>query len=246
MVTARILIADDEELFLDATAELLRQDGHTIDVARDAASAMEQIRSTPYDALIADIKMPGNARLEFVHALEEEAPHLPIILVTGYPSLETAMESVNLNVMAYLTKPIDMETLGQHVDAALARSRTVTLMKRMKDRAQQRIQLVDEVASSPVDDPSSVLEPIFEMAFQDVAEAYIDLRQLFAVMEQDNQESLAVSLQNDPEKQTLFGLIEETIDVLEQTKRSFKSKQLGQLRQRLEETLHDTGRSSQS
>jgi DNA-binding NarL/FixJ family response regulator len=64
-----------------------------------------------YDLLIADIKMPGNSDLEFISALPKIAEGMPVILVTGYPSLNSAIESVQLPVVAYLVKPFELNEL---------------------------------------------------------------------------------------------------------------------------------------
>ena len=66
-----ILIADDEETFLHATAELLRQEGYTCDCVPDGASAAVWLRDGTYDVLIADIEMPGNQHLELIRDLLE-------------------------------------------------------------------------------------------------------------------------------------------------------------------------------
>lgn len=239
MNESRILLVDDEELFLDATAEMLRQKGFACDVAMDAASATDLIQEHDYDAVIADIKMPGNSNLEFVRLLEEQASALPVVLVTGYPSLETAIESVNLDVIAYLVKPVDMGDLLAHVHEAVSKSQTHDLIQRIRERAQNRIQKLDQLeADAPgTRDASSVLESIFELTFQNVADTYVDLRQLFSIMEQREPAALATGLRNDPIKQKLIDALEHTIEVLEETKRAFKSKQLARLRQRLESVL---------
>lgn len=241
MSERRILLVDDEELFLDATAEMLRRKGFACDVAMDARSATDLIQEHNYDAVIADIKMPGNSNLEFVRLLEEQSATLPMILVTGYPSLETAIESVNLDVVAYLVKPVDMDDLLAHVRQATAKSQTHDLIQRIRTRARDRIQKLDQLEADATEtcEASSVLEFIFELTFQNVADAYVDLRQLFSIIVQRQPDALATGLRNDPARQKLIDALEHTIGVLEETKRAFKSKQLAQLRQRLESVLDE-------
>src|SRR4030042_6214874 len=96
----RILIADDEETFRNSLADLLRQAGYQCDCAPDAIVAAELLHSAEYDLLIADIKMQGNFELEFIRALPQIAEGMPVILVTGYPSLRSAIESIQLPVAA--------------------------------------------------------------------------------------------------------------------------------------------------
>ncbi|MCH6545058.1 MAG: response regulator transcription factor [Deltaproteobacteria bacterium] len=107
----RILIADDEESFLYSTADILRREGYDCSCASDARAATEMLRKDSYDLLIADIKMQGNSDLEFIKALPQIAEGMPVILVTGYPSLNSAIESVQLPVVAYLVKPFELNEL---------------------------------------------------------------------------------------------------------------------------------------
>ena len=120
---ARLLIADDEELFLLSTADLLRQEGYLVDCAMDGHAAARQLREVRYDLLISDIRMPGNADLALLEDLPEPNRDLPVILMTGYPSAETAIRAVNLSVLAYLVKPMEFQDLLVQVRRGVAQRR---------------------------------------------------------------------------------------------------------------------------
>ena len=113
----RILFADDEETFLYSTADLLRLEGFECDCVPNAIVARQQLQQTAYDLVIADIKMPGNTELEFARFLADLNPSPPMILVTGHPSLNSAVQSVQLPVVAYLVKPFDFGELLAKVRA---------------------------------------------------------------------------------------------------------------------------------
>ncbi|MCK5381428.1 MAG: response regulator, partial [Candidatus Latescibacteria bacterium] len=115
----RILIVDDDETFLFSTADLLRREGYTCDCAPDAAAAAERLRAEDYDLLIADIKMPDNKELVFIRDVPRIAEGMPIILVTGYPSLYSAIQSIQLPVVAYMIKPIDFDELLERVQRSI-------------------------------------------------------------------------------------------------------------------------------
>ena len=115
----RIVIADDEETFLYSTADLLRKQGYQCDCALDAAAAAELLRANDYDLLIADIKMPDNEELEFIQGIPLIAEDMPIILVTAYPSLYSAIQSVQLPVVAYMIKPIEFDELLVRVQRSI-------------------------------------------------------------------------------------------------------------------------------
>lgn len=118
----RLLMADDEETFLLATADLLRQEGYLVDTARDGFEAADFLRENTYDLLISDILMPGNQDLDFIKLAAELSPDLQVLLITGYPSVTTAMQAIRLPVAAYLTKPVDFEELRTQVQACVTAS----------------------------------------------------------------------------------------------------------------------------
>jgi DNA-binding NtrC family response regulator len=135
----RILIADDENTFLTATAQLLRNEGFECDCAKDATEALERLPEKSYDLLIADIKMPGNSKLELIKQLSQVAPAVSIILVTAYPSQRTAIEAVQLPVAAYLVKPVDFPELLQKTKSAIKMSRFRKTVATTKKNLQQWI-----------------------------------------------------------------------------------------------------------
>ena len=119
----RILIADDEETFLRSTGALLRREGYECECAPDGATTEELLQNNDFDLLISDIKMPGNDNLDMVKRIAANNLGMPIILVTGYPSLDSALPSIELPVAAYLTKPIQFAELLAHVKAAIKQYR---------------------------------------------------------------------------------------------------------------------------
>jgi DNA-binding NtrC family response regulator len=117
---ARILIADDEPLFLRTTAALLRKAGYECLTAADGDAAMKILAEQPVDLVLSDLNMPGNIRLELLREGRSQWPEVPVIVVTGAPSLPTAIESVRLGIADYLLKPVKFEDLQSAVAKALA------------------------------------------------------------------------------------------------------------------------------
>ena len=128
--TAHLLLVDDDEMFLQSTAELLRREGYTCDVATDAASATELLLTRAYHALLTDIRMPGNTAMEFIEASREKFAELPVIVVTGYPSVSTAVTSLRLAAIDYLLKPVELTELKRSVERAVGRGRQTESAKR--------------------------------------------------------------------------------------------------------------------
>ena len=117
----KILVADDDPLCCDYLVSLLGQEGYSCISVPDARAAAVRLRRDDFDLLISDIKMPGNRSLELLRALQEAASKMPVILLTGHPSLRTAVPAVTLEVTAYLVKPVSSEVLLQWVRHALHR-----------------------------------------------------------------------------------------------------------------------------
>ena len=116
----RILIADDEPLFLQTTAALLRKAGFTCTSASNGTAALEALSREPFDLVISDLNMPGNLKLELLREGRTKWPEVPVIVVTGAPSLPSAIESVRLGITDYLLKPVKYEDLLSAVRRALA------------------------------------------------------------------------------------------------------------------------------
>ncbi|TVP95252.1 MAG: sigma-54-dependent Fis family transcriptional regulator [Planctomycetaceae bacterium] len=119
----RLLLADDEPLYLQATSQLLRKAGFDCICVADAEAAIRYLRSEPFDLVLTDLNMPGNLKLELLQAGRKEWPQTPLIVVTGVPSLPTAIEGVRLGIADYLIKPVRFEILLKSIRRVLARPR---------------------------------------------------------------------------------------------------------------------------
>lgn len=111
----RILIADDEPLFLTTTADLLRRAGFQCRTAVNTDGALNTLANEQIDLMIVDLNMPGNLDLELLSTSRAKYPDIPIIVATGAPSLHSAIDSVRLRISDYLLKPIKFEELLRSV-----------------------------------------------------------------------------------------------------------------------------------
>ncbi len=118
--TGRILIADPNESVLLTTADLLRKEGYECAPVRDGLEAIRALEANEYDLMIAEINMPGNEELELVQAASRCEQGMPVIVYTGYPTLRSAIASIQLPVTAYLVKPVEFSVLLDQVKASIA------------------------------------------------------------------------------------------------------------------------------
>ena len=150
MAVGSILIADDEETFRESTSRLLRREGFDCQCVKDGDEAIESLRHGRFDVLVSDIRMPRNPDLRVVREARELDSHLPVILVTGYPSAETAIRGIDMAVDAYLTKPLDIDELLAHVRKAVERSHARRRLSAVVERLHSVVTDLEAEKSRPL------------------------------------------------------------------------------------------------
>ncbi len=235
----RILIADDEETFLRSMADLLCEEGYECTCASDGVEAEEMLRKEEHDLLIADIRMPGNLELELIKELPQIAEGVPVILVTAYPSLGSAIQSLQLPVVSYFVKPIEFDQLLEQVRTSVRKCRASRILRSMEQRFQDwRKCLADTAEAAKLQrhraSPVSV-EAFLSVTLGNIASSLSDMKHLIETLVHPEAEQLPCNLMNCPRLSELEDALAETIDVLEKTRGAFKSKRLGRLRSKLEE-----------
>ncbi|NQT24803.1 response regulator [candidate division KSB1 bacterium] len=117
---ARILIADDEEAIRHYLQKTIQMLGHDTLVAPNGKEALDIFKNDTIDLSIVDIKMPKMDGLSFLHSAKEIDPDAVIIIMTGYPSAESIVETIEDDGYTYLAKPIDMVRLQDLIGRGLA------------------------------------------------------------------------------------------------------------------------------
>ena len=135
-----IVIIDDEKRMCDSLSALLTGDGYIVEAFQKSTEAVEVIRKKKIDLVITDIKMPEMNGLEILKVVKEVDSDLPVILMTGYASLDTAIEAVASGAYDYLLKPVEFN----HLELAINRA----LEKRRAGLA--RLQLLEELRLSNI------------------------------------------------------------------------------------------------
>ena len=243
LTNGRILIADDEEFSIRTTTDILSREGYECSYSHDAESALEKLKTSEFDLLISDINMPGNSELELVKELQNIAEGMPVILITGNPSLETATKSINLPVAAYMTKPLDFEMLLKHVKSSINNYRTYCSVQNTSKRLeewQKDLDSIKEVVSNTLESTSLIpIHSFFKLTFQNIAESLLDLEHLIEGLDSDNNKQYACNLLDCPSLTKMKSGLVETMEVLKKTRESFKSKDLARLRDKLDIIVKD-------
>jgi len=116
-----LLIVEDEETIRWALRELFMQDGWQVESAETGDDAIETLRQRRFDYMITDLKMPGASGIDVVREGRRRAPDMGVAVLTGYASLETAIESLRLGVWDYVTKPCKVSYLKERAEEFLER-----------------------------------------------------------------------------------------------------------------------------
>ena len=106
---ARILIVDDDENIRKVLMTILEDEGYTVESAGNAKNAIEKTKRNFYNLALIDIRLPDMEGIELLSKIREPVPKMRKIIITGYPTLQNAMEAVNKGADAYILKPFDMD-----------------------------------------------------------------------------------------------------------------------------------------
>jgi signal transduction histidine kinase len=131
----QVLIVDDDPALLEALSESLqlRMDGVRVETCDSASTALERLSATDYDAIVADIKMPGMDGLDLLARIREVRPETPTLLITGHGEHDLAVRALRGGAHDYVQKPIDREYFVRSLHHAIEKHR---LSRRVAQRKQ--------------------------------------------------------------------------------------------------------------
>lgn len=113
-----VLVVDDDAVFRDELAELLRDEKHAVEVAPSVGKALEMLEREEVDLLLTDLKMPRHSGLELLREVRSRWPRTIVIMITGFGSIDSALEAMKAGAFDYLRKPFRLEQLRAALDLA--------------------------------------------------------------------------------------------------------------------------------
>ena len=122
MEIRKILLVDDDKSIRVTSGQALESSGFEVVAAVDGEHALEKFRSDVFDLVLLDMKMPGMDGMEVLRHVKAERPTQPVIMVTGFGSIETAVEALKLGAVDYIQKPFGPDELRGIIDRVLSRS----------------------------------------------------------------------------------------------------------------------------
>jgi putative two-component system response regulator len=134
-----ILVVDDEPKICEFLGILLGREGYTTESAFNAAEALARIEKNEYELVLTDLKMPGMDGFELITRLKKLRPDLPVIMITGYATVETAVQALRYGVDDYVTKPFNIDELRK----VIARSLQSARVEQQKQELTAQLQAAD-------------------------------------------------------------------------------------------------------
>lgn len=109
--TARILVVEDNESIRKVLEAILEEEGYVVDTAENGKEAIRKSNAKFYNLALIDIRLPNMEGTKLLTTMKETTPKMVKIMITGYPSLQNAIEAVNKGADAYILKPFDMDNV---------------------------------------------------------------------------------------------------------------------------------------
>jgi DNA-binding NtrC family response regulator len=140
----RILAIDDEQSILESLREILEYENYEVDIAQEGEEGLEYFRNNKYDAVFLDIKMPKMDGLEVLDQLMEISADVPVIMISGHGTIDTAVDSIKKGAFDFIEKPLDLNRLLVTLKNAMEKKDLVKETKRLKKKVSKTFDIVGE------------------------------------------------------------------------------------------------------
>jgi len=134
---AKILIADDEQKMRHLLSMILEEAGHEVIQVKDGSQAFSQLKKDRFDMVITDIKMPVMSGIELLHEVKHNDIPCPVIVITAFATIDSAVETMRLGASDYITKPFDTKQILLSVERTLNVSRLIGENKNLKEKIER-------------------------------------------------------------------------------------------------------------
>ena len=143
-----ILLIDDEEAIQDAVGQVLRKEGFQIKVANDGREGLALFNSETFQAVFLDLKLPGMKGMQVLSQIKETSPETPVVIITGYASIESAVDAIKRGAFDYMAKPFTPDELRIITKKALESRKMLFENIYLQDELKSKIQLEMVVGKS--------------------------------------------------------------------------------------------------
>jgi DNA-binding NtrC family response regulator len=158
MDMSNILIIDDEKAIRKTLSEILSYEGYKIEEASDGEEGLRKFRDKTFDVVLCDIKMPKLDGIEFLDKVRDYNPDVPVIMISGHGTIETAVEAVKKGAYDYIAKPPDLNRLLITIRNAMDKTNLVAETKVLKRKASKVEEMIGE--SGPIHKIRETIEKV--------------------------------------------------------------------------------------
>lgn len=148
-----ILLVEDDTLVARSLERILVAEGYGVEIVGTVSAAVDASMSGAFDVVISDLNLPGGSGIDALSIVRAYEPDLPFVIISGAPSVENAIEAVNLGALEFLVKPVNRETLLRVVTRAMEKSRSSVELSEIPPATQPIVQSIAQIAG-----PSSLNE----------------------------------------------------------------------------------------
>ncbi len=141
---AKILVIDDEKPIRNTLSEILEYEDHEVELASDGLEGIEKAKEEKYDIILCDIKMPKMDGVEVIEKLMEICPEVPVIMISGHGTVETAVETLKKGAYDFIEKPLDLNRLLVSIRNALERKDLIVETQKLKRKVSKTYEMVGE------------------------------------------------------------------------------------------------------
>lgn len=149
MSAAKILVVDDEEIVCLSCERVLTEEGYEVFTTLSSQEAQQLISEEPFDLAIVDLKMPGLDGMELLKLIKRDHPHIPVIMITGFSTVESAVEAMKAGAFDYLPKPFTPDQLTLVVKKALDSRNMMLENLYLREQLKSRYSFENIVGTSP-------------------------------------------------------------------------------------------------
>lgn len=149
MTESRLLVVDDDRAHAEAMQMALERDGHVVEIADNFMAALDRVRARNFDVVLTDLMLGDGNGLDLLRQLRELFPALSVFLITGYGSVETAVEAMQEGAADYLTKPVNLGELRTRVNRELDKQQLELDNQELRQALDKRYGLEGMVGNAP-------------------------------------------------------------------------------------------------
>jgi DNA-binding NtrC family response regulator len=147
MEKKKALVVDDEQIVLDSVSKILEDENYEIDCSLSGREGLKRALEEEYDIILTDIRMPDIGGMKVLRDVKRAKPSIPVVIITGYASVKSAVQAMKLGAADYLEKPFTPDQLLKAVDSAINTAATQTPEVQDLIHEEEMIKVLERAAS---------------------------------------------------------------------------------------------------